>query len=192
MRTVRNVIAITVLLFLVAEISLAKNEVQQGASNDAQPKAKTGGQPKAKTGGQPKAKTGVQPKAKTDGQLKAKKGAHPKTADGLLPKQYVIKNIRAEVRSNQDTPTVRDICSGFRFNEREVREYFKKAYVISDHVRQYGFQTLPCYVKGEMDLNGETALWEIEASAVGKIQFKNGKVVTVGCKEACRKMFDSK
>lgn len=133
-----------------------------------------------------------QPKAESDTQPKAKKSSQPKPAGFTLPKSYAIRKIKAGIRKEFDTPEARDICSGFTFSEAEVREYFKKASVISEHVRQYGFQNLPCYVGGEMILNGEVAAWEIEASAAGKIRFNSGKVMNFGCGDACRKMFDGK
>ncbi len=199
MKNILVCVTIASMLFLIAGVSRAENETGAAANKGGQVQKKKQGKAQTKKGSQPPKTKGARAQSMKSGQQPAAKGAtnarkkiRPRLAEGVLPKTYVVRNIHSGVRNEQDSPMVRDICSNFRFTDREVHEYFKKAEVISDHVRQYGYQTLPCYVGGEIVLNGETALWEIEASAVGKIQYKNGKIVLFGCRDACQKLFDKK
>jgi len=110
-----------------------------------------------------------------------------------LPETYQIRNIHAGVAQEHDTQMVRDLCENFRMNEAEVREFFAKADEISAHVREYGYDWLPCYVRGELILDKKkTATWEIQASGTGWIKYPGGKTVHLGCKEACADLFKNK
>jgi len=110
-----------------------------------------------------------------------------------LPATYKIRNIHAGVvAQEQDQQLVQDLCANFRMNEAEVREFFAKADEISAHVREHGYDWLPCYVRGDLVLDKKTATWEIQASATGWIKYPDGKIVHLGCKEACADLFKNK
>jgi hypothetical protein len=109
-----------------------------------------------------------------------------------LPSKYVIKNITTGVDAQYDSPLTRDLCSKFTMQESEVRLFFKKADVISAHIREHGFDWLPCYVRGDMVVHGKAATWEIESSKTGWIKYADGTMRYLGCKEECAELFRNK
>jgi hypothetical protein len=109
-----------------------------------------------------------------------------------LPKQYKIKNIQSGVAKGYEDELAQSLCSNFKLTEPEIRQYFSNANVISSHIREYGYDWLPCYVQGDLLLKGKPAQFRIEASATGWIKYPDGKTVWLGCKEACAELFKHK
>jgi hypothetical protein len=109
-----------------------------------------------------------------------------------LPSTYEVRNIHAAIDKEYDSELVQDLCRKFTMNEAEVRAFFKKADVMSAHVRQHGYDWLPCLVQGELVLDGKPATFQIESSATGWIKFSNGKTVHLGCRDACTELFKDK
>ena len=109
-----------------------------------------------------------------------------------LPSSYQVRNIHADVDEEHDSELVRGLCTKFTMTETEVREFFKKADVMSAHVRKYGYDWLPCLVRGELVINGKPATFQIESTATGWIRFSNGKTAHLGCRDACAELFKDK
>jgi len=109
-----------------------------------------------------------------------------------LPADYTIQNIRTGIAKEYDTELVQSVCSNFVLSESEIREFFKKADVISSHIREQGFDWLPCYVQGNLVMNGKKVPFQIEASATGWIKYSKNKTVWLGCKDVCAEMFNHK
>lgn len=110
----------------------------------------------------------------------------------LLPKGYKIENIRTGIAKEYNDDLTKSLCSNFTMTEAEIREYFQKADIISYHIREKGFDWLPCYVQGDLVMNGKKVPFQIEASATGWIKYSKKKTEWLGCKDACAELFNHK
>ncbi|MBN1664880.1 MAG: hypothetical protein JW943_14865 [Deltaproteobacteria bacterium] len=65
----------------------------------------------------------------------------------------------------------------------QVKTFFNKATIMSQHELNYEYNILSCYVRGILiDSKGEHA-WEIRAGGTGRINYHNDNEVLLGCEE---------
>jgi hypothetical protein len=86
-------------------------------------------------------------------------------------------------------PHEADMCRGFNLTESQVRDFFKKAVVMTDADLRKAYQLSPCTVQGHFLYHEQKFLFIIDAAATGRIETAPGIYVEFGC-NVCKDLFD--
>ena len=115
-------------------------------------------------------------------------GAAGLTVDQIYTKCQVLDRNSVIVETSH--PHDADMCRGFSLTESQVRDFFKKAKVITPQDRHDVFEWAPCEVEGYFIYQDQKFSFSINAAATGMIEIAPNQYVYFGCIEVCKNIFD--
>lgn len=109
------------------------------------------------------------------------------TAAQLFAAGKVVDHASVIVASPK--PHDADMCRGFSLTESQVKEFFRRAAVMSPEALQQAYQASPCEVEGHIRYQDQLFQFVISAAYTGELQIGSDKYLHFGCAN-CRDMFD--
>lgn len=100
-------------------------------------------------------------------------------AGHTAPKTIVEVLIDETGKSDDDSKNVMDGCRRFKITEKDVREFFSKAYPVPLNFNVHERYS-PCYAQGIIEFSNNTrGEWKISSSGGGTLRWDTGDVVTL-------------
>jgi hypothetical protein len=82
-----------------------------------------------------------------------------------------------------------DMCRGFSLTESQVKEFFRRATLMTPAALQQAYQDSPCEVEGHIRYQDQKFVFVVNAAYTGQIEVGPGKFLYFGC-ASCKDMFD--
>jgi hypothetical protein len=104
-------------------------------------------------------------------------------------KSVVIKENGAwtDHTSGNETP---QMCKAFRLNERDIREFFRRARRVSEHTYVHDLDAARCHAAGEVAFaNGDRGKWQIDQARGGWLGLADGRALYFHCPKCRAKVF---
>ena len=81
-------------------------------------------------------------------------------------------------------------CSRFNLAERDIKEYFQRARVVSRGDFMHQFDWSPCYARGTIVFsNGDKGVWVIQGFRLGSLDLIDGRKIYFNCVKCRAKAF---
>lgn len=95
------------------------------------------------------------------------------------PREIVNIKINETGKSDDESINVIDGCQSFKITEKDVREFFTKAYPVPWHFNLHDRYS-PCYAKGFIEFSNNTrGKWKIFSSGGGTLLWDTGDVAAL-------------
>ncbi len=102
-----------------------------------------------------------------------------------LPPHAKISSIEKGILAGYENhPDVR-YCHDFSLSEQQVRAFFRNSKLIGPNEQHYDYDWSPCVVRGRLVSDKDEATWEISATLVGHLQWRDGRELVLGCNKRC-------
>ena len=83
-----------------------------------------------------------------------------------------------------------DDCTKFKVTEKDIKEYFSKAIVVSAGAYMHEINWSPCYANGTTEFaNGKSGKWGVQQYRAGYL-YMDGKIYHFDCQRCRSKVFE--
>ncbi len=102
-------------------------------------------------------------------------------------KQVTIIENGMKSKAGKDEP---DDCSKFKVTEKDIKEYFARAKIVSSGAYMHEINWSACYANGTIEFtNGKSGKWGVQKYRAGYL-FLDGKIYHFDCQRCRSKVFE--